>query len=142
MTRQLWPDRPAPSGSAAVLSYPHPGTTVCTVTGALDTSSTLALRQTLRDAAHTANPHLVIDLTALTVLDATGLHALFAARHHHDRHHGGHLAAVINPTTRAIPKIYVLALTMAFDVHTTPTQALRACAHTKRCAVPKFVTRV
>jgi anti-anti-sigma factor len=100
------------------------------VTGALDTGTAPALREALCNAARTANPHLVIDLAAVTVLDATGLHALFAARYHHDRHHGGHLAAVINPATRAIPKIYVLALTMAFDLHTSTTQALRACAHT------------
>jgi anti-anti-sigma factor len=112
----------------AVLSYPQPDTTVCTVTGKIDTDTTPALWTVLAQAVRDDNPHLVIDLSAVTFLDSHGLHALFVARNHHDLRGGGLLTAVIDKRTAVISALYIVALEVTFDLHTTLTDALHACA--------------
>ncbi|MGH3794507.1 MAG: STAS domain-containing protein [Pseudonocardiaceae bacterium] len=126
MTHQPQSHETSPSPTA-VLSYPQPDTTVCTVTGRMDAGTTPALSDTLAGAVRDRNPHLVLDLSAMTYLDPTVLNALFAVSHHHDISGGGHLAAVVDSTTGAIPSIYVVALKMVFDLHTDLAGALHSC---------------
>ena len=127
-----------PSRVMAVPSYPRPDTTVCAVTGELDLGTTPALRDVLDLAVCDENRHLVIDLSAVTSLDSTALHALFAARHQHDMRGGGYLTAVIDSDTGAIPKLYLVALEKAFVLHNTLAAALDACvrAGTRRGPAP------
>jgi hypothetical protein len=95
----------------------------------MDADTTPALSAVLTQAVCDENPHLVLDLSAITVLDPTGLNALFAVSHHHDTAGGGgHLAAVIDPNSDAIPHVYLAALDMIFDLHTHLPKALHACA--------------
>jgi anti-anti-sigma factor len=127
VSRASWPNETLPS-HAVVLSYPQPGTTVCTVTGRIDTDTTPALRDALATAVHDENPHLVIDLSAVTVLDSIGLHALFVASHQHDTNCDGHLAAVVDSNSRTFPHFYAAALKMIFDLHDDLASALQVCA--------------
>lgn len=126
MSREQWSnDIPQ---ARAILSCPQSDTTLCTVTGKIDTNTTQILRASLDDAVRDENRHLVIDLSAVTFLDSTGLHALFAARHQHDIHVGGRLVAVFDPDSPTIPPLYVVGLEMAFELHRNLAGALRACA--------------
>jgi anti-anti-sigma factor len=97
------------------------------VTGTLDPVTTPALRDALEEAVRDVNRHLVIDLSAVRSLDSTALHALFAARHLHDMSGGGHLVAVIDPDSGAIPELYLVALGKAFKLHNNLAGALDAC---------------
>ncbi|MGH4016165.1 MAG: STAS domain-containing protein [Pseudonocardiaceae bacterium] len=127
MTREELSYEPPPS-PGAVLSYPQRDTTVCTVTGKIDTGTTPALRDVLTQAVHDDNAHLVIDLSTITFIDSTGLYALFATRHKHNRGGNGHLAVVIDSSSQAIPRLYAVALDVIFDLHDDLAGALRACA--------------
>jgi anti-anti-sigma factor len=112
----------------AVLNCPQPDTTVCTVAGRIDPDTTPALQNVLDAAVRDENPHLVIDLSAVTFLGTTGLHTLFATSHQHDVDCGGHLAAVVDVNSQAFPRFYVAALEMMFDLHDDLAGALHACA--------------
>jgi anti-sigma B factor antagonist len=116
----------------AILSCPQSDTTLCTVTGKIDANTTPILRDSLDDAVRDENRHLVIDLSAVTFLDSTGLHALFAARHQHDIRGGGKLVAVFDTDSPTIPPLYVVGLEMAFELHDSLAEALRTCAGAPR----------
>lgn len=124
------------SPSGAILSFPQPDTTVCTVTGKMDTNTTPAVTDTLIQAVRDDNAHLVIDLSAVTFMDSTGLYALFTARHKHKIYGNGHLAVVIDSNPETIPQLYAIALDVIFDLHNDLTSALRACADTGRSSGP------
>ena len=83
------------SGSAVGLSQSQPDTTVCTVTGKISGDTTPVLRDALAAARRDDNAHLVIDLSAVTSMDATGLYALFEALGKHNIGGGGHLASLL-----------------------------------------------
>lgn len=116
------------SDDGAILSYPQPDTTVCSVTGKMDTVTTPTLRDALNQAVRDDNTHLVIDLSAITFMDSTGLYALFSVRHKHNIRGSGHLAVVIDSNSQAIPQLYVVALEVIFDLHNDIAGALNACA--------------
>jgi anti-anti-sigma factor len=52
---------------------------VCTVTGTISGHTTPVLRDTLTKARRDDNTHLVIGLSTVTSMDATGLYVLFEA---------------------------------------------------------------
>ncbi len=118
------------SPSGAILSFPQPDTTLCTVTGRMDTDTTPAVADTLIQAVRDDNAHLVIDLSAITFMDSAGLYALFTARHKHNIYANGHLAVVIDSNPETIPQLYAIALEVIFDLHNNLTSALRACTET------------
>jgi anti-anti-sigma factor len=122
---------PCPAGAStitAALSQPEPNTTVCTVTGKISGDATPVLREALTDARRDDNAHLVIDLSAVTSMDAIGLYALFEALNEHNLG-GGHLAVVVDPHSQAIHELHILALQAAFDLHHELARALHACAN-------------
>jgi len=134
---EAWPHEtshetpPSPHGTltiTAVLDQSLPDTTVCTVTGKINRDTTPVLRDALAEARRDDNAHLVIDLSAVTSMDSAGLYTLLEARYKHDIGGGGHLAAVIDPSSRAIPDLYVVSLEATFDVHHDLAGALHACA--------------
>jgi anti-anti-sigma factor len=128
-----WPrDRPpCPAGAStitAAMSQPQPNTTVCTVTGKINRDATALLRDVLTDVRRDDNAHLVIDLSAVTSMDATGLYVLFEALNEHNLG-GGHLAVVVDPHSQAIYELHIVALEAAFDVYHEHARALHACAN-------------
>jgi anti-anti-sigma factor len=123
---------PASSETPAItvaLSQPHPDTTVCTVTGTVDWNTRLLVKNALTQARQDDNVHLIIDLSAVTSMDSAGPYTLLEARFKHHLNGGGHLAVITDPSSRAIPELYNVAIRAAFDVHPTLIDALHACAH-------------
>lgn len=122
--------RPGLSAIIVTLTRPQPDTTVCTAIGKIDMDTTPVLRDALAEARGDDNAHLVIDLSAVTSMDSTGLYVLFEALHKHTISDGGHLAAVIDTNSRrAIPELHLVALEATFDLHHDLTGALLACAN-------------
>jgi anti-sigma B factor antagonist len=120
-----------PAGAStltAALSQPQPNTTVCTVTGKIIRDTTTLLRDVLTNARRDDNAHLVIDLSAVTSMDATGLYVLFGALNDHNLG-GGHLAVVVDPHSQALHELHIFALQAAFDLHHECARALHACAN-------------
>lgn len=110
------------------MSQPQPNTTVCTVTGKISRDTTPLLRDALTDPRRDNNAHLVIDLSAVTSMDATGLYLLFEALNEHNLG-GGHLAVVVDPRSQAIPELHIFALEAAFDLYRELARALHACTN-------------
>ncbi len=122
---------PCPAGAStitATLSQPQPNTAVCTVTGKISRDTTSLLRDALTQARRDDNAHLVIDLSAVTSMDATGLYVLFEALNE-QKLGGGHLAVVVDPHSQAIHELHVVALEAAFDLYHELARALHACAN-------------
>jgi anti-anti-sigma factor len=112
----------------AALSQPQPDTTVCTVIGKISGDVTPVLRAALTDARRDDNAHLVIDLSAVTSMDAIGLYVFFEALNEHNLG-GGHLAVVVDPHSQAIHELHIFALQAAFDLHHELARSLHACAN-------------
>lgn len=96
MSGEAWPQkkppcRPEERAITTALTQPRPDTTVCTVTGKISGHTTPVLRDARTEARRDDSAHLVIDLSAVMSMDATGLYVLFEALGKHNR--GGHLAA-------------------------------------------------
>lgn len=110
----------------ATLSSPQSDTTVCTVTGRVDLVTAPILTETLTEAVHDDRWHLVIDLSAATVLDPAGLQAVFEALDRYDI--AGHLAVVVDSSSEAITSPDITALVEILDKHDDLAGALLACA--------------
>ncbi len=119
---------PSPHGGntiAATLSCPQPNTTVCTVTGKVDLATAPLLAGTLTGAVHDDRSHLVIDLSAVALLDSAGWQAVLETLDSYGI--DGHLAVVVDSNSGATPAD-ITALDEFLDVHDDLTGALRACA--------------
>jgi anti-sigma B factor antagonist len=110
----------------ATLSCPQPDTTVCRVTGIVDLVTAPVLADKLIEAVHDGQPHVVLDLSAVAVLDSIGLHAVFEALDRYDIE--GHLAVVADSRSAAISRPDISALGEIVDIHHDLASALRACA--------------
>jgi anti-anti-sigma factor len=99
------------------------------VTGKISGDTSPVLRDALTQARCNDNAHLVIDLSAVTSMDATGLYALFEALSKHNLGGSGHLAVVVDPRAQAIHELHIVALQAAFDLHHHLVGALQACAN-------------
>lgn len=133
MSGEAWPQktppcRPGAQALTAALSQPQPDTTVCTVTGKISGDTAPVLRDALIQAHRDDNAHLVIDLSAVKSMDATGLYTFFEALHRHDIEAGGHLAVVVDRRSQAIHELHIVALEATFDLHHNLAGALQACA--------------
>ncbi len=121
--------RPAlPLGGPTVivtLSCRQPDTTLCTVTGSVDLVTAPDLADKLIEAVHDGRSHLVIDLSAVALIDSGALQAVFETLDCYDI--DGHLAVVIDPRA-AITPLDITALEEVLDVHHDLAGALRACA--------------
>lgn len=119
-----------PSGGPPItvtLSRPQPDTTVCTVTGVVDWNTRPVVKNALTQARQDDNAHLVIDLSAVTSMDAACPYTLLEARFKHNLSGGGHLAVIIAANS-SVYELHIVALRAAFDVHPTLADALHACA--------------
>ncbi len=130
MRDQLEALTPAPPLDApmviATLSCPQPDTTVCRVTGSLDLVTAPALVDRLIEAVHDGQPHVVLDLSAVALLDSIGLEVVFDALDQHDI--AGHLAVVADSRSAAISRHDIDALDEVLDIHYDLASALRACS--------------
>ena len=70
------PTPTTPQYLRVALSRPDPASTVCTVSGEIDLASAPALSAQLRHALATHPARLIIDITAVTLLGAPGIHVL------------------------------------------------------------------
>lgn len=70
------PTPTTPQYLRVALSRPDPASTVCTVSGEVDLASAPALSAQLRHALATHPARLIIDVTAVTLLGAPGIHVL------------------------------------------------------------------
>ncbi|MGH3799592.1 MAG: STAS domain-containing protein [Pseudonocardiaceae bacterium] len=114
---------------SATLSCPQPDTTVCTVTGRVDLVTAPILTDTLTEAVHDDRSHLVIDLSAATLLDWAGLQVVFEALDRYDI--DGHVAIVVDSNSEAITSPDSTALDELLDRHDNLAGALQACANAR-----------
>jgi anti-sigma B factor antagonist len=84
------------------------------------------LAASLIEAINDDRPHLVIDLSHVTLLDSTGLHAVLDALDFYDI--DGHLAIVIDSRSDAITRPEISELSEIIDIHHDVPSAMRACA--------------
>jgi anti-anti-sigma regulatory factor len=130
VTERPWPlemltTHPGEKTQIAALTQPQSGTTVCTVTGAINNDSTPVLKDALADARGDDNPHLVIDLSGVIAMDWAGCHALLEARHWHNINGSGHLIAVAPSNAHAISDPYiVVGLQASFEMYDDLAEAL------------------
>jgi anti-sigma B factor antagonist len=110
----------------ATVSCSQPDTTVCRVTGNVDLLAAPVLTGQLSEAVHNGRPHVVIDLSAVALLDSMGLQVVFAALDSCDI--DGHLAVVVDPCSATITRPDITALGEVIDIHHDLAGALRACA--------------
>lgn len=110
----------------ATVSSPQPNTTVCEVVGSVGLVSGPYLAGKFSEAVHDGRPHVVIDLSAVILLDSRGMQIIFAALDCLDI--GGHLAVVIDPRSAMITRSDITALGEVIDIHHDLASALRACA--------------
>ncbi len=110
----------------ATLSCTQPDTAVCRVTGSVDLATAPVLASNLIEAVHDGRPHLIIDLSAVTLLDSTGLHAVLDALDFYDIE--GHLAIVVDSRSDTITRPVISELSEVVDIHHDLGSAMRACA--------------
>lgn len=125
MSPDIVPSPPEGNTIVATLSCPQPNTTVCTVTGKMDLATAPLLADTLTEAVHDDRSHLVIDLSAVSLLDSAGFQAVLEALDRYDI--DGHLAVVVDSNSEAT-STDVTALDQFLDVHDDLAGALQACA--------------
>lgn len=110
----------------AAVSCPQSDTAVCRVTGTINLITAPVLASRLIEAVHEGRPHLVIDLSAVAVLDSTGLHAALDILDSYDI--DGHVALVIDSRSEALTRPEVSELSEIVDIHHDLSSALRTCA--------------
>jgi anti-anti-sigma factor len=99
---------------------------VCRVAGSIDLLTVPVLAGKLSDALHEGRPHLVIDLSAVALLDAIGLQVVVETLGSCEV--DGHLALVVDPLSATLTRPDITALGEVIDVHHDLAGALRACA--------------
>ena len=106
--------------------WPSAKLALCRVTGTVDLITAPALASRLIEAVHEGRPHLVIDLSAVAVLNCTGLHAALDILDSYDI--DGHLAIVIDSRSEALTRPEINELSEIVDIHHDLASALRTCA--------------
>ncbi|NTW38865.1 MAG: STAS domain-containing protein [Cellulomonadaceae bacterium] len=97
--------------------------TVVEVTGEIDVYTAPVLREELASLVDSEHTNLVVDLSAVSFMDSTGLGVLVGALKK-VRTLGGDLALVINE--EKILKVFrITALTQVFSIHSTLDEALQ-----------------
>ncbi|MGH3830799.1 MAG: STAS domain-containing protein [Pseudonocardiaceae bacterium] len=99
---------------------------MCGVVGSVVLATAPRLADKLSEAVHVGRPHVVIDLSAVTLLDSIGMQIIFAVLD--SCHIDGHLAVVVDPRSAAVTRSDITALGEVIDIHHDLAGALRACA--------------
>ncbi|MGH3824331.1 MAG: STAS domain-containing protein [Pseudonocardiaceae bacterium] len=108
------------------MSCPQADTAVCRVTGSVDLVTAPVLASRLIEEVHAGRPHLVIDLSAVALLDSTSLHAILDALDCYDI--DGHLAIIVDARSETITRPKISMLSEIVDIHHDLASALRVCA--------------
>lgn len=110
----------------ATVSCPQADTAVCRVTGSVDLVTAPLIASRLMEQVHAGRPHLVIDLSAVTLLDSSCLHSVLDALDSYDI--DGHLALIIDSRSETITRPEIGMLSEIVDIHHDLASALRVCA--------------
>ncbi|MGH3697649.1 MAG: STAS domain-containing protein [Pseudonocardiaceae bacterium] len=110
----------------ATVSCPQADTAVCRVTGSINLVTAPVIADKLMEQVHAGRPHLVVDLSAVTLLDSACLHAVLDALDSYDI--DGHLALIIDSRSETITRSEIGMLSEIVDVHHDLASALRICA--------------
>lgn len=110
----------------AAVSCPQADTAVCRVTGTVNVITAPVLASRLIEAVHEGRPHLIIDLSAVAVLDSRGLHAALDILDSYDI--DGQVAIVIDSRSDALTRPEISELSELVDIHHDLSSALRTCA--------------
>jgi anti-anti-sigma factor len=110
----------------ATVSCPQADTAVCRVTGSVDLVTAPVLARRLIEEVHAGRPHLVIDLSAVELLDSISLHAVLDALDCYDI--DGHLAVILDSRSETLTRPEISMLSEIVDIHHDLASALRACA--------------
>jgi len=91
--------------------------------GDLDLHSIPAVVQQLNDAAGADQPHVILDLSAVTLLDSSALGGIMDVQHHFNRH--GRKLSVIAPNgSAAVVMLELTGLRSTFSVFGSRDAAL------------------
>lgn len=101
----------------------HGKQTVVSVAGDIDLSNHAALRAGLNDLIVGGAVDLVLDMSAVTFLDSTGLGALIGTRRRVHAFHGSLAIVLTDPMTLRV--FEVTGLDKVFDLHPSVESALR-----------------
>ncbi len=108
-----------------VLDFQHlPDATLVTVVGELDATTSGQLDDFLRQARRMPGEHLVLDLSALTFIDSTGLSVLIKAQNLSRQHDGSVRLAALQPVPARLLRI--TGLDAHLPVYTSVGDALAA----------------
>jgi anti-sigma B factor antagonist len=119
-------DVPAASEVTTISTTRLPGVDVVTVTGDLDAFCEGRLRRAMSDPAHVTRPHVILDLTRATFLDARAVGAIVYCR----RILAARDAALllVCPDGPALRVLRLLGLERVLPIHPDQDTALRGIA--------------
>lgn len=100
--------------------------TVVALSGEIDLSNHAALRAGLNDLIVDGAVDLVLDMSAVSFIDSTGLGALIGTRRRVHAFHGSLAIVLTDQMTRRVFEI--TGLDKVFDLHSTLDTAVRASA--------------
>jgi anti-sigma B factor antagonist len=112
------------------VAAPDNGTTLVSVRGDVDIATSPTLRRVL-DAAH---GHVVVDLSRVTLIDASGLSVLVEAARSADR--DGHNLVLRNPSTSCTRALEITRLVSVFRIDAGPSSLGDGNAHYQRRSRP------
>ena len=128
MARRTSPKNPGETEAyIAATEHLEGGPPVVSVTGEVDMATAPAFEETLLEAAESGTDKVIVDLTACSYFDSTGLKALLATRRHLERLNRRLSIVVSNPNMLEIFRI--TGFDRRFDIHPSLGSALDGGAH-------------
>lgn len=113
------PDPAARAGSTSRLltcrCYPYNGCTVVAVAGEIDLATAASFQEALGEAIAAEPAGIVVDLSAVTFMDSTGMGALVRARRRADEH--GRSVALVGATAGVRRILDLTGLDRVFVLH-------------------------
>ncbi|WUI02669.1 STAS domain-containing protein [Spirillospora sp. NBC_00431] len=104
------------------------GLTVASLVGEVDVATSARLRESLTRLVASGARHLILDMSAVTLIDSNGLGVLLALHHHLRDHHGPGSGSVtlagVDPRLRDV--LRVTRLTTVFPIYGTVDVAVHA----------------
>jgi anti-sigma B factor antagonist len=105
----------------------HDAIAVVPVDGDIDLNTSANIAATIHEAVHPGPPVLVIDMTGVSFLSATGLSVLIATREETRR--AGIELRLVASRREVLRPLQVTGLTADFDIYPTVAEAEGGCRH-------------